>query len=119
MLIVIPGDDPPQIQGSPHLERLREHGEVMLYTDRPNSDEEKLGRAVRADVLLNSRGIVKWPGRLLMQMPRLKMIAVCGIGTDAIDLATARQQGIVVSNIGDCTAGIVAEHALALLLAVA
>ena len=24
-LIVIPGDDPPQVQGSPHLERLRQH----------------------------------------------------------------------------------------------
>src|SRR5215831_10976977 len=26
--IVIPGDDPPQLQGSPHLERLKHYGEV-------------------------------------------------------------------------------------------
>jgi len=35
--IAIPGDDPPQLQGSPHLDRLRARGEVALYTDRPDS----------------------------------------------------------------------------------
>ena len=38
------GDDPPQIQGSPHLDRLRQYGEVILYTDRPKSREEQLAR---------------------------------------------------------------------------
>jgi len=119
MLIVIPGDDPPQIQGSPHLERLRPHGEVVLHTDRPDGDDEKLRRAEGATVLLNSRGIVCWPGRLLRQLPRLRMIAVCGIGTDAIDLDAAKELGVVVCNVGGRTAPVVAEHALALLFAVA
>ena len=35
VVIVIPGDDPPQLQGSPHLDRLRRYGEVRLPTDRP------------------------------------------------------------------------------------
>jgi D-3-phosphoglycerate dehydrogenase len=47
------------------------------------------------------------------------MISVCGIGTDAIDLDAAREQGIVVCNIPARTALIVAEHALALMFAVA
>jgi D-3-phosphoglycerate dehydrogenase len=47
------------------------------------------------------------------------MITVCGIGTDAIDLTTAKDQGIVVCNIPARTATIVAEHALALLLGAA
>jgi D-3-phosphoglycerate dehydrogenase len=72
-----------------------------------------------ADVLINSRSAVKWPGELLRQLPKLRFITVCGIGTDAIDLATARELGIVVSNIPGKTASIVAEHALALLLAAA
>src|SRR5581483_5252607 len=76
-------------------------------------------RLAGAEVLLNSRSQVKWPGHLLRQLPHLKMIAVCGIGTDAVDLETARERGIVVSNIGDVTAPVVAEHALALMLAVA
>src|SRR5262245_11142426 len=119
MKIVIPGDDPPQMQGSPHLDRLRDVGTVDLYTDRPSTPEEQLRRLNGADVLLNSRGQVKWPGSLLEQLPSLKMIAVCGIGTDAVDLVAARQRGIVVSNIGSVTAPIVAEHTLALMLATA
>jgi D-3-phosphoglycerate dehydrogenase len=117
--IVIPGDDPPQLQGSPHVDRLRVYGEVTLYTDRPATAEEKLRRARDAVCLINSRGAVKWHGELLRQMPRLRMIAVCGIGTDAIDLETARERGIVVCNLPGRTAAIVAEHAFGLMFAVA
>src|SRR5271166_5509643 len=117
--IIIPGDDPPQLQGSPHLARLKTYGEVVLYTDRAASAAEKLQRARDANCLINSRGAVKWPGDLLRQLPRLRMIAVCGIGTDAIDLEVARERGIVVCNLPGRTAAIVAEHALGLMFAVA
>jgi D-3-phosphoglycerate dehydrogenase len=119
MQIVIPGDDPPQLHGSLHLERLRAHGEVAIYLDRPADDAEKLRRVAGATCVINSRGAVKWPGTLLRQLPALRMITVCGIGTDAIDLDTARELGIVVCNVPGKTAPIVAEHALALLLGVA
>jgi D-3-phosphoglycerate dehydrogenase len=118
VVIVIPGDDPPLVQGSPHLERLRHHGEVVLHRDRPASDEDKISRAANAVCLINSRG-VKWPGDVLRRLPRLKMISTCGIGTDAIDLEAARELGIVVCNLPGRTAAIVAEHALGLMLAVA
>ncbi|MBI3463961.1 MAG: hypothetical protein HY000_13020 [Planctomycetes bacterium] len=118
-VIVIPGDDPVQLAGSPHLERLKQYGDVVLHPDRPSSDAEKLRRAAEADVLLNSRGAVKWPGHLLRVLPKLRFITVCGIGTDSIDLQAARERGIVVSNIPGKTAPVVAEHALALMLAAA
>src|SRR5262249_39716040 len=51
--------------------------------------------------------------------PRLRLISICGIGTDAIDLKTAHEQGILVCNLPGRTAPIVAEHALALMLATA
>jgi D-3-phosphoglycerate dehydrogenase len=117
--MVIPGDDPPQLQGSPHLERLKAYGEVTLYRDRPATLEEKVRRVQEADCLLNTRGAVKWPRKALEMLPGLEMISVCGIGTDAIDLDAARELGIVVCNIPGRTALIVAEHALALLFAVA
>jgi D-3-phosphoglycerate dehydrogenase len=47
------------------------------------------------------------------------MITVCGIGTDAIDLETAKELGIIVCNLPGQTAPIVAEHALGLMLALA
>jgi D-3-phosphoglycerate dehydrogenase len=117
--IAIPGDDPPQLQDSPHLDRLRARGDVILHLDRPADDAEKLRRAAGAICLINSRSAVKWPGTLLRLLPDLRMITVCGIGTDSIDLATARELGIAVCNIPGLTAPIVAEHALALMLATA
>jgi phosphoglycerate dehydrogenase-like enzyme len=118
-VIVIPGDDPPQLQGSPHLERLRRVGEVVLWTDRPDNVAEQIRRVQTATCLINSRSAVKWPGEILRQLPELRMISVCGIGTDAIDLDAARELDIVVCNIPAMTAPMVAEHALGMILAVA
>lgn len=115
--IVIPGDEPVQLNGSAHLERLKEYGEVVLYDNRPETNQEKIRRAGDADVMINSRGAVKWPGEVLRELPKLRFITVCGIGTDSIDLETAREMGIVVSNIPGKTAPVVAEHGLALMLA--
>ncbi len=116
-IIVIPGDDPIQIAGSPHLDRLRRQGEVVIYHEQPTSPEEKIARAQDATALLNSRGSTTWPSELLRKLPKLKMITTCSIGTDSIDLETARELGIVVSNVPKKTATVVAEHASCLMLA--
>jgi D-3-phosphoglycerate dehydrogenase len=116
--IVIPGDDPPQLQGSPQLERLRQAGEVILHPDRPQSVEEQVRRAEGATCLINSRSAITWPGDILRRLPDLRVITTCGIGTDAIDLETAKELGIAVCNVPGKTAPIVAEHALALMFAV-
>ncbi len=118
-VIVIPGDDPVQIADSPRLDQLRQLGDLHIYRDRPATPAEQVERLRDADVLLNSRGQVKWPGELLAQLPRLKMITTCSIGTDSIDLTAARERGILVSNIPGRTAPVVAEHALALMFAAA
>jgi phosphoglycerate dehydrogenase-like enzyme len=49
----------------------------------------------------------------------LRITTVCGIGTDAFDLAAAREIGITVCNIPGKTAPVVAEHAFGLMLALA
>ncbi len=116
--IVIPGDDPPQIAGSPRLDELHQYGTVTLYEDRPETPAEQLERVADATAIINSRGQVKWSGELLRQLPNLKMITVCGIGTDSIDLDAARELDIVVSNIPGKTAPVVAEHAFALMNAI-
>jgi phosphoglycerate dehydrogenase-like enzyme len=117
--VVIPADSPPLVGRSRYLADLQELADVVLYADRPQSDDEKLRRLQDADILLNSRGHVRFTATVLNQLPQLKMIAVCGIGYDAIDLAAATSRGIVVSNIPGRTATVVAEHAFALMLAVA
>ena len=93
VIIVAPGDDPPQIQGSAQLERLKAYGEVVVHTDRPRTLEERIARAKDAVCLMNTRSAVKWPAEALRALPRLRMATVCGIGTDAFDLAVARELG--------------------------
>ena len=72
---VVPGDDPPQIQGSPHLERLVPYGNLTLFSDRPANLEEQMTRAEGAQVIMNTRGAVKWYREALEQLPELKLIA--------------------------------------------
>ena len=117
--IVVPGDDPEMIKNSPHLERLGSYGEVVVYTDRPSSLEEKVERTRDANVVINSRGSVTWHKDALSQLPNLKLIATCSIGTDMIDLVAAKEQGIIVSNQPGRTAPVVAEHTFGLMFAAA
>ena len=117
--IVVPGDSPPQIQGSPHLERLKPYGDVVVYTDRPETGEAQIRRAEDADILINSRGLVKWPAELLQQLPKLKLISLCSIGTDMIGLDEAKKRGITVCNQPGRTAPVVAEHGFGLMFGLA
>ena len=116
---VVPGDNPPQIQGSPHLDRLEPYGDVDLYLDRPSSMEDQLERARGATAIINTRGAVKWPAEALRALPDLRMIATCSIGVDMIDIEVARELGIVVSNQPGRTAPVVAEHIVGLMFAAA
>ena len=117
--VVVPGDNPPQIQGSPHLKRLDPYADVVLYADRCPCAEEKLKRAGDADIIINSRGMVTWPSEILHQLPKLRLISTCSIGTDMIDLEAAKELGIIVSNQPGRTAPVVAEQAFGLMLAIA
>ena len=51
--------------------------------------------------------------------PGLKMISIWGTGTDNVDLAAAARRGITVCNTPGVNAYAVAEHAIALMLALA
>ena len=117
--IVVPGDDPVQIAGSSHLEKLEPYGDVDLYTDRPQSSEEKVRRAKDADIIMNTRGVVTWGAEDFKQLPKLKMITSCSIGTDMFDLEAAKAQGIIICNQPGRTAPVVAEHMFGLMFAAA
>lgn len=54
---------------------------------------------------------------VLKKLPSLKMIGTMSTGFDHIDLEACRQRGVVVSNVPSYGENTVAEHALALLLA--
>ena len=116
--MVVPGDEPVQIQGSPHLDRLKPFGEVTVYADLP-TDEQKLERAGKAEVIINTRGAVTWRGDVLRSLPNLRLISLCAIGTDSIDLKAASEMGVAVTNQPGRTARVVAEHIFGLMFAAA
>ena len=83
-LIVIPGDEPTQCKGSFHLSRLSEYGTIELYENLPKTMDEQVERVKDATVIINSRSSVKWSKKTLAGLNKLKLIALCAIGTDCI-----------------------------------
>ena len=101
--IVVPGDNPTQIGGSPHLERLGPYGDLELFTATPADSAEKIARAEGAQVIINNRGLVTWREEM-RSLP---------------DLNIAKELGIVVSNQPGRTAPVVAAHMFGVMFALA
>jgi len=55
---------------------------------------------------------------LLERLPQLRLVVAVGAGYEGVDVAAARRRGITVANAGDTHSGDVADHAVALTLAV-
>jgi D-lactate dehydrogenase len=72
-----------------------------------------------ADVLLMRDQFGQVTSGVLDACPRLKLIVTRSAGYDHIDLEAARARGVVVCNVPDYGAHMIAEHAFGLMLAVA
>lgn len=110
------------LQLSPILiPRIREQLEA-LYTVRPYYQQadkvaylQEIGANIRGVVTGGHTGITR---EVMAQLPRLEVVAVNGVGTDAVDLAYARDRGIhVTATLGALTED-VADLAIGLLIAV-
>ena len=71
-----------------------------------------------ADALI-VRSATKVDGRLMRSAPRLRVIARAGTGVDNVDVPAATARGIVVMNSPGANSVSVAEHTMALMLALA
>jgi phosphoglycerate dehydrogenase-like enzyme len=60
-----------------------------------------------------------WDAAMMDRAPKLRVLARTGIGIDNVDLAAATARGILVTNTPDGPTVSTAEHAIALILAVA
>lgn len=99
--------------------RMRELFDVTLNTTDAPMSAESLARAMaEADVLVPTI-TDRIDARLLAQAgPQLRLIANYGAGFDHIDVATALQRGILVSNTPGVLAEDTADMAMALILSV-
>jgi len=119
-MIVVPDDFPSVFQGTPAHDRCRALGETRVFTERGADDEGELIRRIdRARVAINIRAHARFTESVFARCPALKMVSIWGTGTDNIDLDAAGRHGVTVSNTPGVNAYAVAEHALALMLAVA
>jgi lactate dehydrogenase-like 2-hydroxyacid dehydrogenase len=91
---------------------------TLRETDEPMSRAELLEAVKRADVLVPTLNDIIDAGVIAQASDRLKLIANYGAGVDHIDVATARQHGILVSNTPGVSADDTADMALALILSV-
>jgi D-3-phosphoglycerate dehydrogenase len=98
---------------------MQAHGEVTVYTSRPETQDELMARIQGAHTVVNIRAYCKFTADVLHACPTLQHLAVWGTGTDNIDLQAAKARGVTVTNTPNTATEAVAEQGLALLLAVA
>ncbi len=98
--------------------RMRELFDVLLNADDRAMGAEALGRALaEADVLVPTISD-RLDGRLLAKAgPQMRLIAQFGAGVDNIDVATANQRGITVTNTPGVLTEDTADMTIALILA--
>lgn len=72
-----------------------------------------------ADILAYGGLYTPFTAAVMAQLPRCQLIARYGIGVDSVDLDAATAQGIVVANAAEYCVPEVADHATALILALA
>ena len=90
---------------------------VRLQTVIARTEAEYLERCGEADGLLIQYGAIT--RRVLEGLPRVRVLVRYGVGVDGIDVAAATDHGVPVVNVPDYGTDEVANHAVALLLALA
>jgi glyoxylate reductase len=91
----------------------------LNLTDTPMTQAQIVAAVKQADVLVPTVTDRIDAGVLAQAGPNLKLIASFGTGVDHIDLATARQRGITVTNTPGVLTEDTADMTMALILAVA
>ena len=116
--IVIPDDEPAVMSPSVAFRRLS-GDDVRTFLTRPSSAAELIERVGDSEIVINIRSTSRFTADVIEHCPALRLISIWGTGTDHVDLAAAQKRNIRVTNTPGVSAVAVAEHALALIMAVA
>jgi D-3-phosphoglycerate dehydrogenase len=117
--IHIPDDAPPVLRASAVWRELAARAALVYHDTLPRSEAGLIERIREAEIVLNIRSSSKFTERVFASCPRLRLVSVWGTGTDHVDLAAAARHGVTIANTPGVSAVSIAEHTLALLLAVA
>ena len=120
LVIAVPDDFPSVFDGTVAHERARQLGDVRVVTARGADDEAELIRRIdRARVAINIRAHARFTEGVFAACRNLELVSIWGTGTDNVDLEAAGRHGVTVTNTPGTNAFAVAEHTLALMLALA
>src|SRR5262245_54014646 len=100
---------------APHIELRRPDFAHELVEHARTRPDEVLGRLAGATIAITNK--VSLTGKVLQQLPGLRLIAVAATGTDCVDKPHCEAHGIAVTNIRGYAQNTVPEHTFALLLA--
>ena len=100
-----PGDNP--------WDPVEALGELAVFDRTP--PDQVVDRAGRAEIVLTNKTLLDGP--TMAALPSLRFISVLATGYNVVDVASARRQGITVSNVPEYGTDSVAQMRLALLLA--
>jgi phosphoglycerate dehydrogenase-like enzyme len=117
--IVIPDDAPPVMGASEAYRKLLQHTPLDYHDTLPGSEDRLIERIAGAGIVINIRSSTGFSDSVFRHCPNLRLLSLWGTGTDNVDLAAAIRHGVTVTNTPGVSAASVAEHALALMLAVA
>ena len=98
---------------------FKERGLEVVYEPGLGKDKEALLEAVKDVDGLAVRSATKATQDIIEAAPNLKVIGRAGIGVDNIDIAAATANGVVVMNTPFGNAITTAEHAIAMMFAIA
>lgn len=95
---------------------LKAFGEVVLHGVTDQKNEALIAeRCAGAEVVLTNK--VPLSKTVLEQLPQLKLISVLATGYNIIDVAAAKACGVTVCNVPGYSTNFVAQHTVALILA--
>jgi D-3-phosphoglycerate dehydrogenase len=98
---------------------FRDRGVEVDYMPKLGKDKEKLAEIIGQYDGLAIRSATKVTEKLLEKADRLKVVGRAGIGVDNVDIPAASKKGVIVMNTPFGNSVTTAEHAIAMMFAVA
>ena len=98
---------------------FRDRGIDVTFDPKLGKDKERLAEVIGEYDGLAIRSATKVTEKLLDAAPNLKVIGRAGIGVDNVDLPAASKRGVIVMNTPYGNSITTAEHAIAMMMAVA
>ena len=117
--IVVPDDFPPVLGPSGAFKSLNDRAQIHYHDSLPASTAVLVERIGDTAGVVNIRSSIEFGEQVFVACPGLRALSIWGTGTDHVDLGAAKRHGVVVTNTPGVSAVAMAEHTLALMLAVA